>query len=42
MKYGKQVKKPKSTKGSKPKGTKMVNKYGINAFTGDKGTLCDY
>jgi hypothetical protein len=42
MKYGKEVKKPKAVKGPKPKasGTKMVNKYGINTFTGDMGTLC--
>ena len=43
MKYDKEVKKPKSAKGSKPKasgGTKMNNKYGVNAFTGDKGTFC--
>ena len=41
MKYGKKVKKPKTVKGSKPKSsTKMVNKYGINPFTGDEGTLC--
>tara|TARA_R100001230_G_C5469948_1_gene25171 strand:+ start:44 stop:178 length:135 start_codon:yes stop_codon:yes gene_type:complete len=43
MHYGKKVKKPKSAKGSKPKasgGTKMSNKYGVNAFTGDKGSLC--
>tara|TARA_R100001163_G_C5027510_1_gene168683 strand:- start:581 stop:715 length:135 start_codon:yes stop_codon:yes gene_type:complete len=43
MHYGKKVKKPKSAKGPKTKtssGTKMSNKYGVNAFTGDQGTLC--
>ena len=45
MHYGKKVKKPKSAKGTKTtasSGTKMSNsnKYGVNAFTGDKGSLC--
>lgn len=43
MHYGKKTKKPKSAEGPKTtasSGTKMTNKYGVNAFTGDQGTLC--